>query len=76
MEKFCIFIIVDDGIIAKNTIKKEIPLESKKPRKKKMGVIVSSTERLVNGDNQEFWKEGKFAKMSENSLNNYKRYQM
>ena len=62
-------------------IKKEIyfGLDQTKPvrkkKKKKMGVKIEKSEIQVNGDSDEpFWKEGAFAKMSENSLTNYKRY--
>ena len=61
-------------------IKKEIyfgldEAKSVRKKKKKMGVKVEKTEIQENGDSDEpFWTEGAFAKMSENSLTNYKRY--
>ena len=42
-------------------------------KKRKVFTVLKSDDSDKNGEPQ-FWKEGVFSTMSENSLNNYKRY--
>jgi len=77
---------IKNEILDDNEIKKEDPLddeeyymnpgldESSFPvKKRKVFTVLKSDDSDKNGEPQ-FWKEGVFSTMSENSLNNYKRY--